>query len=1170
MSTYLTSTLLPQSIDLLAALRRGDKRITLPGLKGSTAAYVIAELMRSQPKKLLVITVDQDSADEFRRELTFFAPPEAAPLVFPAWDCQPCSPASPHPDISGARLDTLFRLQNDLARVVILPVAAALQRVLPRRTFSEASCYLVAGEEFERDDLLARLVKMGYANVPLVEDRGTFAVRGGILDIFPPNLATPVRIEFFGDTVETIRAFDPLTQRSLQPVEELVLLPSREILLTDEVLADIAPRLKQCCDDLDIGADRRRTCLSDLQNAVYFHGVEYLQPLLHPGLETIFDYAPGCLLVMHDPEAIREAMAAFSEEISAGVAKGRAAALPHSPPGELFLDEAAFNASVAGHSRLELSGLTLDGGAETNSISIPCRDNSDLRVTVSKETSHALSPLSHNLREWLNYGQRVLIVCHQRPQAERLLELLAPYGLSCTISEASFSETIATPNSTNVTLLMGDISRGFRLTDARLVLIAEEELFGKRVRRRGISEVRKKQILSSLAELKPGDFMVHIDHGIGRYHGLQHISVGGGAGDFLLLEYAGGDKLYLPVDRLGLVQRYVGPEGSQPGLDKLGGSGWEKSKGKARKNIEELAGELLEIYARRQVCEGFSFSPPDEMYREFEASFAWEETPDQLSAIQDVLADMQHSRPMDRLVRGDVGYGKTEVALRGAVKAALDGKQIGVLVPTTILAQQHYETFHERLKDYPITVEVLSRFRTPKEQKDILEQLKTGAIDIIIGTHRLLQKDVSFKDLGLLIIYEEQRFGVKDKERLKSFRAMVDVITLTATPIPRTLYMSMMGIRDLSIIDTPPVDRLAVKTFVARFSEDLIREAVMRELRRGGQVFFVHNRVQTIAKRAELLAQLVPEAKIAVGHGQMGEHELEKVMLGFMHGETNLLLCTTIIESGLDIPNANTLIVDHADKFGLSQLYQLRGRVGRSTQRGYAYLLIQGESSITSDARERLRILQEISELGAGFRIATHDMEIRGAGDMLGNRQTGTVTEIGFELYNQMLEETICRMRGEEMAERVEPEINLKVPAFIPEAYVKDTNQRLVIYKKLTQAESSEDVIDVQNEVSDRFGTYPLATAYLFETMKLRVLLKRLLVRQIDFDGRNVIISFHPRTPAPPDLIIAMIKSEPKKYQFTPDYKLVCALKETSFEEILETSKSVLQRLLPAEAAGQG
>lgn len=1153
---------------VMAALQQTGQHLTIPGLKGSAPACILSELLRSASQTVLVLTADHDSAEEFRRELAFFSGTEAPPLLFPAWDCQPFSPSSPHRDISGARLDVLFRLQNNLARVVIIPLAAALQRVLSRRVFSEASCYLVAGEEIEHNKLLKKLVKMGYANVPLVEDRGSFAVRGGILDIFPPNLTAPVRIEFFGDTAETIRSFDPLTQRSLHPLEELVLLPSREILLTDEVLDGIAPRFKQCCDNLEIKADRRRNILTDLQNAVYFHGVEYLQPLLHPGLETIFDYAPGCPVALLDYDAIFDAAAGFNAEISGGLTKGKVACLPHSSPEELFLEPDDLAALIAQRSRIELSGLMLDSTGKTTIISVSCEGSHGLRVTVSKETTHALAPLSRTLREWLDQGFRVLVACHQRPQADRLKELLTPYGIPCVISENSFPDAMSGHPNGQVTLLLGDITRGFRLPQSKLALIAEEELFGKRVRRSGISEVRKKQILSSLAELKPGDYMVHIDHGIALYRGLQHISVAGVGGDFLLLEYSGNDKLYLPVDRLGLVQRYVGPEGSQPALDKLGGAGWEKSKGKARKNIEELAGELLEIYARRQISDGFSFSPPDEMYREFEASFAWDETPDQLSAIQDVLADMQHSRPMDRLVCGDVGYGKTEVALRGAFKSALDGKQVGILVPTTILAQQHYETFHERLKEYPVTVEVLSRFRSPKEQKSILERLKKGDIDIVIGTHRLLQKDVAFKDLGLLIIDEEQRFGVKDKERLKAFRAVVDVMTLTATPIPRTLYMSMMGIRDLSIIDTPPVDRLAVKTFVSRFSEELIREAVMRELRRGGQIFFVHNRVQTIAKRAELLAEIVPEAKIAVGHGQMDEHELEKVMLGFMHGETNLLLCTTIIESGLDIPNANTLIVDHADKFGLSQLYQLRGRVGRSTQRGYAYLLIPGEASITSDARERLRILQDISELGAGFRIATHDMEIRGAGDVLGNRQSGTVTEIGFELYTQMLEETICRLRGEEMTERVEPEINLKVPAFIPETYVKDPGQRLVVYKKLTQAENVDDVLEVQNEVSDRFGSYPMATAYLFEIMKLRVLLKRLLVRQIDFDGKAVVISFHPRTPAPPDTIIAMMRNEPKKFLFTPDFKLVCTLKNTSFEDILEMSKSVLQRLLPLGQTG--
>ena len=1161
------TTLIPQTIDAVAALRRGERRMTIPGMKGSSPALFVAELLRAGLETPLVITATQEAAEEFSREFAFFSKGDLYAGLFPAWDVAPFSASSPHPDVTGARLDTLFRLQNAMSRIVVMPVAAALQRVLPRKTLNDASCYLLAGEEFDRDELLARLIRMGYANVPLVEDRGTFAVRGGILDIFPPNLPTPLRIEFFGDTAETMRAFDPLTQRSLQPIEELVLLPSRELLLSDEVLEDISARLKQCCDDLDIPANRRRLILEDLKNAVYFQGVDFLQPLLHPGLETIFDYLPASApMILLDPEAIKYASLGFCDELEEGVAKAAEAGVVHSPARELFLSDSELEAVFADRRIIEFPGLVLDDPDQKTSIMIPCQGNSDLRVNVSKESSHALAPLAGMLRGWLDSGERVAVACHQAPQAERLKDLLKPYNISCSISEAGFSEVVETHSNASlatITILIGDISRGFRLPSSRLILIAEEELFGKRVRRRGVSEVRKKQLLASLAELKPGDYMVHIDHGIALYRGLQHISVGTVGGDFLLLEYAGSDKLFLPVDRLGLVQRYVGPEGSHPALDKLGGVSWEKSKGKARKNIEELAGELLEIYARRQLSEGFSFSPPDEMYREFEASFAWEETPDQLSAIQDVLSDMQHSKPMDRLVCGDVGYGKTEVALRGAFKSALDGKQVGILVPTTILAQQHYETFRERLKDYPVTVEVLSRFRTAKEQKDILERLKKGDVDIIIGTHRLLQKDVAFKDLGLMIIDEEQRFGVKDKERLKSFRAVVDVMTLTATPIPRTLYMSMMGIRDLSIIDTPPVDRLAVKTIVSRFSEELIREAVLRELRRGGQIFFVHNRVQTIGKRAELLAQLVPEAKIAVGHGQMGEHELEKVMLGFMHGETNLLLCTTIIESGLDIPRANTLIVDHADKFGLSQLYQLRGRVGRSTQRGYAYLLIPGEAAISSDARERLRVLQEISELGAGFRIATHDMEIRGAGDMLGNRQSGTVTEIGFELYNQMLEETIARMRGEESVERVEPEINLKVPAFIPEAYVKDAGQRLVIYKKLTQADCEEDVLDVQNEVLDRFGKYPLATSYLFEIMKLRVLLKKLVVRQIDFDGKAVIISFHPRTPAPPDTIIGMMRSEPKKYQFTPDYKLVCTLKDTSFEAILDVSKSVLKRLMP-------
>ncbi|RQW82015.1 MAG: transcription-repair coupling factor, partial [Geobacter sp.] len=576
----------------------------------------------------------------------------------------------------------------------------------------------------------------------------------------------------------------------------------------------------------------------------------------------------------------------------------------------------------------------------------------------------------------------------------------------------------------------------------------------------------------------------------------------------------------------------------------------------------QMAEELLKIYAARQVHEGFAFSPPDDLCREFEAAFAFEETPDQMSAIEDVLSDMQSPKPMDRLVCGDVGYGKTEVAMRGAFKAVMDGKQVVVLVPTTVLAQQHLETFRKRFEAYPVTIDMLSRFRTPHEQKATLERLKKGALDIIIGTHRLLQKDVCFKDLGLIIIDEEHRFGVSHKEKLKQFRAVVDALTLTATPIPRTLNMSLAGIRDLSIIDTPPGDRLAIKTFVARFSDELIREAVLRELRRGGQVFFVHNRVQSIGAMAEHLRTLIPEAKLAIGHGQMKEKELEEVMLGFMHGKFNLFLCTAIIESGLDIPSANTMIVNRADMFGLAQLYQLRGRVGRSSQRAYAYFLIPPEGSISSDARERLRIIQELTELGAGFRIATHDLEIRGAGDFLGSRQSGNIAAVGFELYSELLEEAVCKLKGEVIAERVEPEINLKIPAFVPEDYVPEPNQRLIIYKTLVQASVEEDVDSVGDELLDRFGKLPLTVTYLLETMKLRIHLRKLLVKRLEFNGTQLVISFHEKTPVAPDTIIGLIRSSPKNYRFTPDFVFTAVVGDTSFEGVLAVARNLLKRLV--------
>lgn len=1160
MSDSSSPALAEQCRTIAGALAPEGGRCVVSGLRGSAPAWMLARLLRQTGRRFLIIASDSERAEAIHRELLFYTGGDERILLFPHWDTAPFEEASPLAEIAGQRLHALFRLLEGNVRAVVTTLAAAAQRVLPRHILGETAVYLVSGEEAERERLLAGLIRLGYQNVPLVEDPGTFAVRGGILDIYPAGHPSPVRIEFFGDEVETIRSFDPVTQRSLRDLPELILLPSREVVITEEIVAAFAPRLKPRCDELDIPASRRREYLEQLAVAAYPLGIEYLQPLFHPGLETLGDYlGTGAVTVLLDPAGLDEAAERLEEELAVGERRAAERGAIVCRREDLFLPAFGPADIVAGGRALLIPELEL--AEEGATVRFRSEENRDLKIDVSRDTEHALTPLVSRLSGLRDRGWRTFIVCHHQAQAERLMELFSHYPLQPLISAKAFPDEPAGPGG-RPAILVGDISRGFRLEEERLAVIAEEELFGRRVRRKGISEARKKQILSSLAEMKPGDYIVHIDHGIGYYRGLQHIDPGGGmAGDFLLLEYAGQDKLYLPVDRINLVQRYVGAEGAaEPRVDKLGGTAWEKAKGKARQAVEEMAEELLAVYAERQVREGFAFSPPDELYREFEASFAFEETPDQLSAIEDVLADMQKSGPMDRLICGDVGYGKTEVAMRGAFKAVMDGKQVAVLVPTTVLAQQHLETFRGRFREYPVKVDMISRFRTAAEQKEILARVNRGEVDILIGTHRLLQGDVKFRDLGLLVVDEEQRFGVVHKEKIKKLRATLDIMTLTATPIPRTLYMSLMGIRDLSVIDTPPVDRLAIKTIVARTSDELIREAVIREIRRGGQVFFVHNRVQSIGAMAEYLHRIIPEAAIGIGHGQMEEKELERVMCDFMHGKFNLLLCTTIIESGLDIPTANTLIVNNADTFGLSQLYQIRGRVGRSRQRAYAYLLIKGEGAITGDARERLKIMQDLTELGAGFRIATYDLELRGAGDLLGARQSGNIVAIGFELYTELLEEAVARLKGEAVTAKVEPEIKLRVPAFIPEEYVADANQRLVIYKRLTQAVSEDEVIELQTELTDRFGNLPVAAAYLIEVMKIRIHLAALLVTEAEFDGRRLVLCFHERTPVSPDAIIGLIRQQPKTYQFTPDFRLTVELQDTSFDGVLAAARNVLKR----------
>jgi transcription-repair coupling factor (superfamily II helicase) len=1138
----------------------GPLRAEVLGVVGSSGAYLLSALLADSDETLLVLATDARQAASLAADLAFWHGRPGEVFPFPHWEMRPYEALSPHPEVEAQRLAALAALHEGRARAVVTTVRAVMQRVIPREALGGLCERLLVEEEYPRQELLQRLAALGYHPVPLVEDRGTFSARGDLLDLFPPTRDLPVRIEFFGDYIERMRPFDPASQRSAaEELEELLLLPAREMVLAGAHLETFARALKERCDELGLSRPQREAILDEAREGILAPGRAFLLPLNYGRLDTLFAYAPPGRWVVFDPPAVEQEADAFAAEVREGEARAAARGEPFAPPATLFLTPDEVESGLSRRPRIDFSPLEVFRLAgERQLLRVNAEGNGDIRAELRREGG-GMALLAERLRRWQREGWRTLLVCHQRGQAERLLDLLAPHGFTLPFDPAA-SPAGVRPGEAR--LVLGELSAGFRLPDEKIAVVTEEEIFGQRVRRRGAEAARARALLSTLAELKEGDFVVHTDHGIGRYRGLLHLRTGEVEGDFLHLEYADGDKLYVPVDRIEKVQKYVGAEGHVPRLDKMGGGAWEKAKVKARAAIEELARELLKIYARREMAEGFRYSPPDRLFLEFEAAFPYEETPDQLSAIQDVLGDMGSERPMDRLICGDVGYGKTEVAVRAAFRAALDGRQVAVLVPTTVLARQHFETFRERFAGTAVEVEMVSRFRTPAEQKRILERAAAGKVDVLIGTHRLLQRDVRFRNLGLLIIDEEQRFGVAHKERLKKLRAEVDVLTLTATPIPRTLHMSLMGLRDLSVIDTPPVDRLAIRTYVTRFDDDLIRDAIRRELQRGGQVFFVHNRVQNIDAMAEFLRTLVPEAKIAVAHGQMGEKALEEVMLGFVEGRSNVLVCSAIIESGLDIPRANTILINRADCFGLAQLYQLRGRVGRSRHRAYAYLLIPGEGLLTRDARERLKVLQELTELGAGFRVASHDLELRGAGDLLGASQAGQITAIGFEMYAELLEETIHELKGLAREEKVDPEIRLGLSAFLPEKYLPDPNQRLVFYRKLAAAEEEETLYAAADELRDRYGEIPEPAQRLLEVMKLRVLMKRLKVELAEYDGRQLVFAFAAATPVPPEKILRLLDDPQQRYRFSPDYRLAVRLGKVAAEEALQAAKKELHGFL--------
>jgi transcription-repair coupling factor (superfamily II helicase) len=1101
-------------------IAEGKNHIAISGLVGSGKSFLLAFLKEKLQVPILVLTYHPDEATKLFEDLQSFLGEDEV-LFFPSREILPYELEVPYSEVLGARLSCLYELLLQRKKVVVTHIRAVLEKTIPPDELKSKIIQLKVGQELEMDDLVQRILGSGFKRTPQVEEVGTYSQRGGILDLFPYTSENPLRIEFFGNRIESIREFSVFNQRTIIKKDEATILPKREFYLGDEELERYLRGLE----------DKKAQNLRDRINLYQdIPGLEWMAPLFKLPQGELFDYLPeDTLCFLDEPELIKREIEQIWEE-----AKERYQEVD--ARGELVPKPDAF-----------LKGAT---SLENRIKKFQHLDNYylkrenldfDLGMTESESLLSDFTRLKKSLEKEENGKRRIYITCENSGQRERLEELLEK-------------------DAEKVTFLLLNLSSGFLFPELELTVLPEHQLFRRYFRRRRKRKFKEGMPLSTYTSLSSGDFVVHIDFGIGRYAGLETLSIDEKKRDCLLLIYKDGDKLYVPVEEFNRIQKYIGKDG-EPNLSKLGSPSWEKTKEKTKEALKEMAEGLIQLYAERKAKPGYAFSSDTPWQKELESSFIYEETPDQIEAIETIKKDMEKPVPMDRLICGDVGYGKTEVALRAAFKCVMDGKQVAVLVPTTILAQQHHATFTERLKDYPVQIEVLSRFKSPKEQKEVIDSVKRGKIDILIGTHRLLQKDIQFKDLGLLIVDEEQRFGVAHKEKLKKFKKSVDVLTLTATPIPRTLQLSLLGAKDMSIINTPPKDRLPIQTSISRFDKELIAEAILREADRGGQVYFVHNRVESINSIYNLLRKLLPELRLAVAHGQMEEKVLEKIMLQFLEGKYDCLLCTNIIESGLDLPNVNTILINRADRFGLAELYQLKGRVGRSNRKAYAYLLVPDFGDLTPQARKRLSAIQQYTQLGSGFYLALRDLEIRGAGNILGPQQHGFIEEIGFDLYCQLLEEAVREIKGEEIKKIKEAKLEMDLDLFLPQEYIADSQQRMEIYKKLSEIKKKEEVDDLKVELQDRFGPLPREAQELLEISEIKLLCQAKGISKLTLRRDRLKIEF--------DQSKKVGKEEIRKYregltypmEFFAEENLKMELSLNSTENRLGQTKKVLQKL---------